>query len=148
MQKLLIYISGLMFGVGVSMGGMANPAKVQNFFDVFGVWDPSLALVMGGALLVTAPGYWLIFKRGKPLFAGGFSVPTNRTIDAKLIFGSATFGIGWGIAGFCPGASIPVMSTLNPDVLIFSGAMIAGIFAAKGMMHLSAQRSPKAEQAT
>lgn len=140
MQKILIYIAGAMFGVGVSLGGMANPAKVQNFFDFFGIWDPSLALVMGGALLIAAPGYYLVFKRGKPLYANSFSVPTNRTIDAKLVLGSAVFGIGWGIAGFCPGASIPVTATLNPDVLIFTGAMLAGIFSAKGMMKLSAAR--------
>ncbi|HBZ42913.1 MAG TPA: permease [Maritimibacter sp.] len=147
MEKILTYIAGLMFGVGVSLGGMANPAKVQNFFDVFGIWDPSLAFVMGGAVLITAPGYWLVFRRGKPLFASGFSVPTNRTIDVKLIGGSAVFGIGWGIAGFCPGASIPVTATLNPDVLIFTGAMIAGIFTAKGLMAWSASRNLQADQA-
>ncbi|MBV7409602.1 DUF6691 family protein [Maritimibacter sp. DP1N21-5] len=140
MEKLLVYISGLLFGLGVSIGGMANSAKVQNFFDVAGVWDPSLALVMGGALLVTYPGYRLVFRRAKPLYEMKFSVPTNRIIDSKLIGGSAVFGIGWGIAGFCPGASIPVLSTLNPDVLIFTGAMIAGIFLAKGTMNLTAAR--------
>jgi len=92
MEKLLVYISGLLFGLGVSIGGMANPAKVQNFFDVAGAWDPSLILVMGGALAVTAPGYWFLFKRGKPMFASAFSVPTNRTIDTKLVAGSAVFG--------------------------------------------------------
>ena len=147
MQKLLIYISGLLFGLGVSIGGMANPAKVQNFFDVAGAWDPSLILVMGGALLVTAPGYWFLFRRGKPMFASGFSVPTNRTIDAKLVGGSAVFGIGWGIAGFCPGASIPVLSTLNADVLIFTAALIGGILIAKGAMKISATRRAEAQAA-
>ncbi|MAM60313.1 DUF6691 family protein [Maritimibacter sp. UBA3975] len=147
MQKLLIYISGLLFGLGVSIGGMANPAKVQNFFDVAGAWDPSLILVMGGALAVTAPGYWLLFQRGKPMFASGFSVPTNRTIDTKLVGGSAVFGIGWGIAGFCPGASIPVLSTLNADVLIFTAALIAGILIAKGMMKVTASRKGAAQAA-
>lgn len=146
MQKLFIYLAGLMFGVGISIGGMANPAKVQNFFDVAGIWDPSLIFVMGGALLVTAPGYWLLFRRGRPFFETSFSVPTNRVIDTKLIAGSAVFGIGWGIAGFCPGASIPVLSTLNPDVLIFTGALIAGIFAAKGMMRITAMRRDTPKQ--
>lgn len=141
MQKLLIYISGVLFGLGVSIGGMANPAKVQNFFDVAGAWDASLLVVMVASLAVALPGYWLVFKRGKPIYAPKFNVPTNRTIDVKLVAGSAVFGIGWGIAGFCPGASIPVMSTLNPDVLVFSGALIAGIFLAKGMMRLSALRA-------
>jgi uncharacterized membrane protein YedE/YeeE len=147
MQKLLIYISGLLFGLGVSIGGMANPAKVQNFFDVAGAWDPSLILVMGGALLVTAPGYWLLFRRGKPLFASGFSVPTNRIIDGKLVGGSAVFGIGWGIAGFCPGASIPVLSTLNADVLIFTAALIVGIVIAKGSMRVTAERRTQGQTA-
>ncbi|WP_298491625.1 YeeE/YedE family protein [uncultured Maritimibacter sp.] len=140
MEKLLVYISGLLFGLGVSVGGMANPAKVQNFFDVAGVWDPSLALVMGGALAVTIPGYRLVFRRQKPLFEQKFSVPTNRIIDRKLIGGSAIFGIGWGIAGFCPGASMPVVSTLNPDVLIFTAALIVGIFLAKLMMNFTENR--------
>ncbi|MZR13920.1 YeeE/YedE family protein [Maritimibacter sp. DP07] len=140
MEKLFVYISGLLFGLGVSIGGMANPAKVQNFFDVAGVWDPSLAFVMGGALLVSAPGYWLVFKRGRPVFGSAFNVPTNRKLDARLIGGSAVFGVGWGIAGFCPGASIPVLSTLNPDVLIFTAALIGGILIAKGAMKITAAR--------
>jgi uncharacterized membrane protein YedE/YeeE len=140
MEKLFVYISGLLFGLGVSIGGMANPAKVQNFFDVAGVWDPSLAFVMGGALLVPAPGYWLVFKRGRPVFGSAFNVPTNRKLDARLIGGSAVFGVGWGIAGFCPGASIPVLSTLNPDVLIFTAALIGGILIAKGAMTITAAR--------
>lgn len=147
MEKLLVYISGLLFGLGVSIGGMANPAKVQNFFDVAGAWDPSLFLVMGGALAVTAPGYWFLFKRGKPMFASAFSVPTNRTIDTKLVAGSAVFGIGWGIAGFCPGASIPVLSTLNPDVLIFTASLIGGVLIAKGAMKMTANRKAAAQAA-
>lgn len=147
MEKLLTYLSGLLFGLGVSIGGMSNPAKVQNFFDVAGAWDPSLILVMGGALLVTVPGYWLVFKRPHPIFAAKFSVPTNRVIDTKLIAGSAVFGIGWGIAGFCPGASIPVLSTLNPDVMIFTGALVVGILGAKAAMKITANRKAAAQAA-
>ncbi|WP_417257485.1 DUF6691 family protein [Celeribacter sp.] len=142
MKHLLTYLTGLMFGVGISMSGMANPAKVINFFDVFGTWDPSLAFVMGGAVVVTFFGYRAVFKRyATPAFEPAFNVPTSRVIDAKLIGGSAVFGIGWGIAGFCPGGALPAVGTLKPEVLIFFVALVVGIFAAKFMMQFSARRA-------
>ena len=112
---------------------MANPAKVLNFFDVAGIWDPSLAFVMGGALFVTFLGYRLVLKRPAPLMSEYFQLPIRRDIDLSLIGGSAVFGIGWGIAGFCPGGALPAIGTGRSDVLIFIAALSAGIFAAKLM---------------
>ena len=112
MKLIFELITGLVFGVGIAVSGMMDPAKVLNFFDVAGTWDPSLAFVMGGALIVTFIGYRLVWKRNAPLFGGRFQVPTGTDIDMKLVGGSALFGIGWGIAGFCPGAAIPALGTV------------------------------------
>ena len=117
---------GLVFGGGIAVSGMMNPAKVLNFFDVAGTWDPSLAFVMGGALLVAYTGYQLVWRRKTPLFADRFQVPTSKTIDGRLIGGSALFGIGWGIAGFCPGAAIPALGTGRWEVVLFLGAVVVG----------------------
>jgi uncharacterized membrane protein YedE/YeeE len=107
MRLIVIYLIGVIFGTGIVLSGMANPAKVINFFDVAGTWDPSLAFVMGGALIVTAIGYRSSSAAQRPLFEGRFNLPTARKLDARLIGGSAVFGIGWGIAGFCPGGALP-----------------------------------------
>ena len=98
--------SGLLFGFGLVLGGMTNPQKIVGFLDVAGVWDPSLALVMAGALAVTATLFPLIIKRDKPLLDTGLHLPTRRDIDAPLVVGSALFGMGWGIAGYCPGPAL------------------------------------------
>jgi len=137
MKLVLTYLVGLVFGLGISISGMANPAKVLNFFDIAGTWDPSLVFVMGGAVVVAGIGYQLVFRRGRPLFEPVFNVPTSRIIDTKLVAGSAVFGIGWGIAGFCPGAALPVVGTGRIDVLIFFGALVAGIYLARAMMRLN-----------
>lgn len=127
MRLVVIYLVGLIFGVGISISGMANPAKVLNFFDIAGTWDPSLAFVMGGALVVTFVGYRLVLARSGPLFGGGFALPTARDLDARLIGGSALFGVGWGIAGFCPGGALPALGTLNLSVILFVAALLAGM---------------------
>jgi len=139
MRLFLIYLTGLAFGVGVSISGMANPAKVINFFDFAGIWDPSLILVMISAFVTTAIGYALVFRRKTPVFEPRFQVPTNRTIDARLVGGSATFGVGWGLSGFCPGASIPALGTGNAQVLIFTGSLLTGIFLARFLMRQTAK---------
>jgi len=127
MRLPIAYLIGLLFGLGISMSGMANPAKVLNFFDVAGAWDPSLAFVMGGAVLVTFAGYRWVLKLPKPLFESHFGLPTRNDIDLKLVAGSLIFGIGWGIAGFCPGGALPALGTGNGDVVLFVAALIAGI---------------------
>lgn len=131
MRLILCYLIGLVFGVGISISGMANPAKVLNFFDIAGRWDPSLAFVMGGALVVTFVGYRFILKRPAPFLSSRFQIPTRRDIDLSLVGGAAIFGIGWGIAGFCPGGALPVIGTGRSEVLVFVAALVSGIFAAK-----------------
>ena len=118
---------GLVFGIGILVSGMANPAKVLNFFDIAGTWDPSLAFVMGGALIVAAIGFRLVLSRSHPLLAGGFSLPTKRDIDVRLLGGAAIFGVGWGIAGFCPGGVVPALGLGRPEPAIFVAALVAGM---------------------
>lgn len=124
---------GLVFGIGIVVSGMANPAKVLNFFDVFGSWDPSLMLVMGSALTVTFIGYRFVLKRPTPKFDVKFHLPSKRDIDLPLVAGSAVFGIGWGIAGFCPGGAIPALGSGEPAPIIFVAAMAGGILVANGI---------------
>ena len=131
MRILSALVIGLIFGLGISISGMANPAKVLNFFDIFGTWDPSLAFVMAGALAVNIPGYRLAFRRTAPVVEPRFQLPDKRVIDRRLVLGSATFGVGWGIAGFCPGGALPVISTLEPGVLLFVAALIVGMLVAR-----------------
>lgn len=128
MKLIFALFTGLIFGVGIAISGMMNPAKVFNFFDVAGTWDPSLAFVMGGAVMITFIGYRLVWRRDAPLFGGRFQLPMSNVIDARLIGGSALFGIGWGIAGFCPGAAIPALGTGRWEVVLFLVAVVAGFY--------------------
>lgn len=141
MRLIVMYLIGLIFGVGISISGMANPAKVLNFFDVAGTWDPSLIFVMGGALVVTFLGYRIVLRRPAPLLGSKFHLPDNSHIDARLLGGAALFGVGWGIAGFCPGGALPALGTGQADVFLFVGALIAGIYAAKGLITLTHARA-------
>jgi uncharacterized protein len=118
---------GCVFGLGLAISGMMNPAKVIGFLDVTGSWDPTLAFVMGGALLVAVPAYRLILGRGHPALAGGFSLPANTRLDTPLILGSALFGVGWGLVGFCPGPAVAAVVTGLPAVLGFVASMVAGM---------------------
>lgn len=131
MRLLAIYLIGLVFGLGISISGMSNPAKVLNFFDVAGSWDPSLAFVMGGALIVTFFGYRWTMGRERPLMDRFFHMPTNPLIDRKLLAGSALFGVGWGLSGFCPGGALPALGTGRADVILFIGALIVGMIVAR-----------------
>ena len=124
-------VIGLIFGTGIALSGMANPAKVLNFFDFAGTWDPSLAFVMGGALIVTAIGYAFVLKRKAPVFDRAFHLPTRRDLDVPLVTGSAVFGIGWGITGFCPGGAVPALGLGEMSAVIFVGSMLAGIVLAR-----------------
>jgi hypothetical protein len=128
MKHLFALLTGLVFGTGIAISGMMDPAKVLNFFDVAGTWDPSLMFVMGGALIVTSIGYRWVWRRSKPLFAQSFQVPTSTRIDSRLIGGAALFGVGWGIAGFCPGAAIPALGTGRWEVALFLVSVTAGFF--------------------
>lgn len=136
MRIVISYLIGLIFGIGISISGMANPAKVLNFFDIAGAWDPSLAFVMGGALVVTFVGYRFVLRRPAPVMASDFQIPTRRDLDPRLIGGSALFGIGWGIAGFCPGGALPALGTGRSEVFVFVAALVAGILAAKTIQRI------------
>lgn len=142
MRIFVAYLIGIVFGLGISISGMANPAKVLNFFDVAGTWDPSLIFVMGGAVIVTFLGYRFVLKRPMPLFDRKYLLPGSNVIDAKLIGGSAVFGIGWGIAGFCPGGALPALGTGRMEVILFTAALVAGIFAARALMHFRRPTAP------
>lgn len=128
MPIVIAGLIGMIFGAGIALAGMINPAKIFNFFDIAGTWDPSLAFVMGGALIVTGIGYRLVWKRKAPIFDVAFHVPTRRDLDPALIGGSALFGVGWGIAGFCPGGAIPALGLGEPQAFLFVAAMLAGIW--------------------
>lgn len=122
---------GLLFGVGLVISGMSDPAKVLNFLDLFGTFDPSLAFVMGGAVLVAFFGFRLALARRAPVLATHFQLPTRRDIDARLIVGAALFGVGWGLGGFCPGPAFTAMGLAAAGTLVFLPAMIAGMWAAR-----------------
>ena len=127
MRSLFGFLTGLLFGLGLVISGMSDPAKVLNFLDVFGTWDPSLAFVMGGATLTTYVGYRLVWRRPKPVLESGFALPTQSAIDAPLLTGAAMFGIGWGIGGFCPGPAWTALPLLAPGTLIFIPALLCGL---------------------
>lgn len=134
MRYVIVFLIGALFGLGIVISGMGNPAKVLNFFDLAGTFDPSLIFVMAGALSVAVPGYALIFRRRqKPVFGETFVLPKAKFIDRKLVGGSAVFGIGWGIAGFCPGAAIPALGLGQSSALIFVAAMLVGIVIARAI---------------
>ncbi len=120
-------VAGLLFGIGLAVSEMINPAKVLNFLDLFGQWDPSLAFVMLGAVVTTAIGYRLVFRRERPLFEGRFNLPTRRDIDTRLLAGSALFGIGWGLGGYCPGPALSGLAFGAVETVIFVAAMFAGM---------------------
>ncbi len=126
-QGFAALLSGLLFGAGLAVSGMLIPDKVLNFLDIAGHWDPSLALVMGGAILVTLPGYFLVTKAPRPLFAEGFSLPTTSAIDSKLLGGASLFGIGWGLSGLCPAPALVNITTGLSEVLVFLAAMLVGM---------------------
>jgi uncharacterized membrane protein YedE/YeeE len=127
MKSLMVaLISGILFGLGLSVSQMIDPAKVVNFLDITGSWDPSLAFVMAGALAVNLVATPLILKRKKPICDKLFRTPLKEQIDRRLILGAALFGIGWGIAGYCPGPMITSISFMSGDILIVLSAYIVG----------------------
>lgn len=130
--RFILHMSiGLLFGLGLLISGMSNPAKVLNFFDIFGNWDPSLLLVLASALAVTTGGYYVIFRQSKPVLAPSFHLPQKRDIDPPLVIGAALFGVGWGISGVCPGASVTALGLGRSEPFVFFGALIAGILLAR-----------------
>ena len=127
MKVVAGFAAGLLFGIGLIVSGMADPAKVLNFLDVFGAWDPSLAFVMGGATVTTYIGYRLVWRGKKPALMPRFDIPSRTDIDAPLLTGAVLFGIGWGIGGFCPGPAWTALAIAAPGTLVFVPAMLIGI---------------------
>ena len=131
MGVLVNFLLGLLFGIGLVVSGMADPAKVLGFLDPLGQWDPSLAFVMAGAVLVAFVGYRLAFRRGRPLLAPSFQLPARTDVDQRLVVGAGLFGIGWGLGGFCPGPALVSLGLASPGVLVFVPAMLLGMWAAR-----------------
>lgn len=140
MRILAGFLSGLVFGLGLTISGMADPAKVLNFLDIAGRWDPSLAFVMGGATLIAFLGYRLVWRRPAPLIGDRFDLPSGRRIDRPLLTGAALFGIGWGIGGFCPGPALTALPLMAPGTLTFVPAMLAGLWIGARMKRVVAAR--------
>ena len=131
MSFLVNLALGLLFGAGLVVSGMSDPAKVLNFLDLFGTWDPSLAFVMGGAVMVAFVGYRLVLTRAEPIVGDRFHLPTRSDIDARIVAGPAIFGIGWGLGGFCPGPALTALGLGATGTLAFIPAMILGMWAAR-----------------
>ncbi len=125
-------LTGIVFGAGLTVSEMVNPARVVAFLDVFGNWDPTLAYVMGAALVPSAIAYAIVSKMGRPLFAETFHIPENRVIDRQLLLGGTVFGLGWGLAGYCPGPALAGLALGGWQPWLFSGAMLAGMWIHSG----------------
>jgi uncharacterized membrane protein YedE/YeeE len=126
MQRISEFLVGLLFGVGLLLSGMTDPGKVQGFLDLAGAWDPSLALVMGGAIMVGLLAFGLARGRSTAFLGDAMRLPKSTDIDRPLIAGSLTFGVGWGLAGFCPGPGLVSMAAGEPKAWVFVGAMLLG----------------------
>jgi len=138
MRILMALITGLVFGIGLIVAGMTNPAKVLGFLDLAGRWNPSLALVMAGAILVALPAFRIAARRRQSLLGEPMHLPTATRIDRRLVLGSLAFGAGWGLAGFCPGPALASLATGAVQPLIFCAAMLAGM----GIFELLERRRP------
>lgn len=138
MRHLLAGLAaGILFGAGLALAGMTDPAIVLGFLDVTGAWNPALAAVMAAALAVTFLGYRLVWRRGRPLLAERFHLPTARAVDARLLAGAALFGLGWGLAGWCPGPALASLAAPTAPLLAFLAALLAGLALVR---HLDARR--------
>lgn len=140
MQLIASFFVGLVFGLGLILAGMANPAKVQGFLDLAGPWDPSLALVMGGAIGVSLLPFACAKRMQHAVLHAPMSLPADDTIDRRLVFGSLAFGAGWGLAGFCPGPALVALGTGEAKVIVFVIAMVAGMGVFE-LLHLRRRRA-------
>ncbi|MBA3981330.1 MAG: transporter [Alcanivorax sp.] len=142
MQRVILssFLIGVLFGIGLLVAGMANPAKVLAFLDLAGAWDPSLALVMGGAIAVGLIAFRLAGQRKVSVLGEPMRLPTRRDIDRRLVFGSLGFGVGWGLAGFCPGPALVAFGALEAKAMVFVVAMLVGMAAFELMERRSASR--------
>lgn len=136
------WLSGLVFGLGLIVSGMANPAKVLGFLDLTGAWDPSLAFVMGGAIGVGMVAFFVAGRRERSLLGAEMKLPTARHIDRRLVLGGLAFGVGWGVAGFCPGPALVAVGMGEPKALVFVAAMLVGM----GLFEVLERRRESAAQ--
>ena len=127
MYALSAFATGLIFGVGLIISGMTDPSKIVGFLDLTGSWDPSLAFVMGGAVVVGFIAFRLARRRQTAFLGGAIQLPTGRQIDRRLVFGSLAFGIGWGLAGYCPGPAVVSVGMGQEKAIVFAVAMVAGM---------------------
>lgn len=134
LRSLTLLASGILFGAGLAISGMLNPSKVAGFLDLFGVWDPSLAFVMGGGVVANFIGHRIVTRRAQPVFAAGFSLPTTSGIDSRLIVGSALFGVGWGLGGLCPGPAVASLLLVPSEVGLFVVMMLVGLVAGRTLL--------------
>lgn len=141
MKLLSAFVTGLVFGLGLILSGMADPSKVIAFLDLAGPWDPSLAFVMGGAIAVASVGFYFASKRSRAVLGDVMRMPTATRIDRPLVLGSLTFGAGWGLAGYCPGPAVATLLSGRSEPLIFVLAMLAGM----GLYELHARVSGKTQ---
>ncbi len=131
MTKVISLLSGIIFGIGLTVSEMVNPVKILGFLNLSGGWDPSLIFVMAGAILLCLPFFYLMKNKTKPLFVENFSIPQIKNIDSQLFIGSSLFGFGWGVVGLCPGPAIASLSFMNKYSIIFITSMLVGFFAIK-----------------
>ena len=148
MYKLMSFVTGLLFGFGLLVSGMANPGKVLGFLDLAGIWDPSLAFVMIGAIAVSMAAFRLASGRSTTLLGGAMHLPASRAIDRRLVGGSVVFGIGWGLAGFCPGPALVALGAGQAKAGVFVIAMLAGMLTYEVIEKRMNKRGRKASQAT
>ncbi|TDX33071.1 hypothetical protein DFO67_101368 [Modicisalibacter xianhensis] len=141
MKTLMAYLAGLLFGLGLAIGGMTDPARVLGFLDLFGNWDPTLAFVMGGAVITTFIGYRWVLRQPHPLFAAGFQLPTRRDLDARLLGGATLFGVGWGLSGYCPGPAVASLAGVTLPLLVLLVAMVVGWWLARQLPASSSRAS-------
>jgi uncharacterized membrane protein YedE/YeeE len=141
MNALSAFAAGLVFGIGLILSGMTDPGKVIGFLDLAGRWDPSLAFVMAGAIAVGFVAFTLAGRRGRTFLGGEMRLPTRRDIDARLVAGSAVFGIGWGLAGFCPGPALVALGAGIDQAALFVGAMLAGMVIYDAAERLAARKA-------
>ncbi len=152
MSILVQFVIGLVFGLGLVVAGMSNPAKVLNFLDFAAIpaggWDPSLAFVLVGAIAVTFIGFRLVLRRKQPIFGGTFQLPTATDIDGRIVAGPAIFGVGWGLAGFCPGPAFTALAVGGSPALLFVAAMMVGMGLARWLASQQATPQPALPRAS
>lgn len=147
MYAFSAFVAGLVFGIGLLVSGMVNPAKVLGFLDLAGRWDPSLALVMLGAIAIGAGGFAVASRRTATLLGTPMLLPTARTIDGRLVFGGVMFGAGWGLAGFCPGPAVVAVGAGHLKAIVFIAAMVAGMLAFEWIEGMRARSAARLEPA-